>query len=247
MTIEYLLYQVLRLGSVLIVGYLAGLLVIHRGVKVNYTRKLFHFAIFFFPVLFAPDFDVDGNPVSLSASTGVILMLGLGLFLKPIRNRWSFASVLFRAIDRPEDRPYTLFWLSTQVITGYIVIVFFVIAFGHHGMGELMMIPILINGIGDGLAEPVGVRYGRHSYPVPAFLSSRRYQRTLEGSACVFITSLLVVPFFHDHFTGQQLITALIAMPVIMTLAEAFSPHTWDTPFIFLAGGFSLLAITQFI
>ncbi len=247
MTIEYLLFQVLRLGSVLIVGYLAGLLVIHRGVKVNYTRKIFHFAIFFFPVLFAPDFDVDGNPVSLSVSTGVILILGLGIFLKPIRQRWSFATVLFRAIDRPEDRPYTLFWLTTQVITGYIVIVFFVIVFGQHGMGELMMIPILINGMGDGLAEPVGVRFGRHSYSVPAFFSSRTYQRTLEGSACVFITSLLVVLFFHDHFTGQQLITALIAMPILMTLAEALSPHTWDTPFIFLVGGFSLLGITHFV
>jgi hypothetical protein len=31
-----------------------------------------------------------------------------------------------------------------------------------------------------------------------------------------------------------------------MTLAEAFSPHTWDTPFLFLVGGLSLLGIVHF-
>jgi hypothetical protein len=32
-----------------------------------------------------------------------------------------------------------------------------------------------------------------------------------------------------------------------MTLAEAFSPHTWDTPYMFLVGTVSLLGIMKFL
>jgi hypothetical protein len=31
-----------------------------------------------------------------------------------------------------------------------------------------------------------------------------------------------------------------------MTLAEAFSPHTWDTPFLMAAGYGGLLLVMQF-
>ena len=33
-------------------------------------------------------------------------------------------------------------------------------------------------------------------------------------------------------------------VPALTTLAEAVAPHTWDTPYMFLAGTASLLAVT---
>ena len=247
MTPEYLLYQGLRFFSVLLVGYVAGLLAIYGGVRVNYTRKIFHFAIFFLPILFAPEFDVDGNPLTLSISTGVILLLGLGMFMRPVRERLPLINTIYRGVDRPEDRPYTLFWLTTQIITGYIVLLLMVFLLQRNSVAELVMIPVLINGIGDGLAEPVGVRFGRYRYNVRAFLSKRRYQRSLEGSSCVFLTSIAVMVLFADHFTMSQFWTGIVAIPVLMTLAEAFSPHTWDSPFLFLVGGLTLLGIIQWV
>ena len=98
------------------------------------------------------------------------------------------------------------------------------------------MIPILVNGIGDGLAEPVGVRFGSLKYKTYALFSKIKYERTVEGSACVFFTSIIVIIFFHSSFTSAEFFSVLIIFPLIMTLAEAFAPHTWDTPFLFLFG-----------
>jgi len=104
--------------------------------------------------------------------------------------------------------------------------------------------PILINGIGDGLAEPVGVRFGRHPYQTKALFTRKKYVRTLEGSACVFLASIAILIYFHALFTPGQLVAALIILPLVMTLAEAFSPHTWDTPFLFLVGYLTLFVIS---
>jgi dolichol kinase len=114
-------------------------------------------------------------------------------------------------------------------------------------MMRLIYIPILIGGIGDGLAEPVGVRFGKRTYQVPALVSGRSYERTLEGSACVFLTSVVVVLAFHAMFTAPQLMVALAAVPLLMTLAEARAPHTWDQPFLFLTGSLALLGIVVWL
>ncbi|MFO7952724.1 MAG: hypothetical protein R6U91_07980 [Bacillota bacterium] len=62
----------------------------------------------------------------------------------------------------------------------------------------------------------------------------QKYGRTIEGSACVFLISIAVLVYFH----------ALFILPLVMTLAEAFSPHTWDTPFLFLLGYLTLFVIS---
>ena len=98
------------------------------------------------------------------------------------------------------------------------------------------LIPILIVGIGDGLAEPVGVKFGRLKYRTYALFSKMKFARTIEGSCCVLVTSIIVIFFYKHSFTPQELIAALISIPIIMTLAEAFSPHTWDQPFLFFTG-----------
>lgn len=40
-----------------------------------------------------------------------------------------------------------------------------------------------------------------------------------------------------------QFIVSLLVVPLIATLAEAKSPHTWDSPFIFFFTGITLLII----
>ncbi|MEA3359472.1 MAG: hypothetical protein U9R17_08740 [Thermodesulfobacteriota bacterium] len=143
---------------------------------------------------------------------------------------------MFLSFDRPEDRPYTLKWLSTQIIAGYIVIIPAIVLFVKTGYSSLIFIPVLINGIGDGLAEPVGIRFGKHKYKTKALFSKREYVRSLEGSSCVFIASIVILFLFQSSFSFIEFIWALILLPFAMTIAEAFSPHTWDTPFLFLTG-----------
>ena len=172
-----------------------------------------------------------------------LAVVSLAIYIKPVRKKSRIIERMFLSFDRPEDRPNTLLWLSTQITFGYLILIPAIIFFISIGYGDLILIPILVNGIGDGLAEPVGVRFGRLKYKTYALFSKRKYERTVEGSACVFFTSLIVIIFFHSSFTFSEFFSVLIVFPLVMTLAEAFAPHTWDTPFLFIFGFFTIYIV----
>jgi dolichol kinase len=243
---SYWAFEVVKIGSLFGIAYLCGLLVQRANVRVNYTRKINHFALFFLPMYLSRHFDFTPG-LDTTFLTGGLLVASLGLYVRPLRERSATLTTMFASFDRPEDRPHTLWWLQSQIVAGYLVLVPLAIVFTGLGHASLTLIPILINGIGDGLAEPVGVRFGRHTYSVRALHGGRRYTRSLEGSACVLITGFIVIALFHGHFTTPQFRAALLTVPLFMTLAEAFSPHTWDTPFLFLVGGGTLLGIVTLL
>jgi dolichol kinase len=227
------------------IAYGCGLLVRERGMKVNYTRKINFFALYLVPMLVDRLFPTVNSPEAASVRA-VFFMLLMAFFLKPVRERLKLAGTMFLSYDRPEDRPHTMFWLTTQLLAGYAVLIPMQVLFRKLGFAELIFIPILVHGFGDGLAEPVGVRFGKHKYSCRSLFNPRRYTRSLEGSACVFVAGLVAVIAFHASFTPAQFIAALLVVPLGMTLAEAFSPHTWDTPYMFLVGTGSLLGIMRF-
>src|SRR6266550_5862879 len=239
--------QAIIAGSFALIAYLAGRLVEATDLKVNYTRKINFFAIFLLPLLLSRLLPYEKSFLTIALRS----LVGAGMFIvliEPVRRRVPMFATMFRSFDRPEDRPHTLMWLSTQIIVGNLVLVPMGWLFAKRGISELMFVPVLIHGIGDGLAEPVGIRWGRHRYSTRVLLSrERRFTRSYEGSACVFIAALLAVLLFHNSFTVTQLVVALLTIPLIMTLAEAWSPHTWDTPYMFLAGTASLLAVKALI
>ena len=217
------------------IQYVSGSLVYYKGIKVNYTRKINHFSLFFVP-MFLDKFIPVKPSLELLIIGSILAVTGLIIYIKPVRSKSNFIQRMFLSFDRPEDRPNTLLWLSTQTAFGYLVIIPFLILFYTSGYEYLIIIPILVNGIGDGFAEPVGVRFGKHKYQTYALFSKVKYERTLEGSACVFITSIIVILFFQSGFTFSEFIYVIIIFPIIMTLSEAFAPHTWDTPFLFFFG-----------
>lgn len=54
--------------------------------------------------------------------------------------------------------------------------------------------------------------------------------------------------FLRQSFaTFWQFLVALLTLPMALTLAEAFSPHTMDTPFIMGVGGAMLFAIIKML
>ena len=217
------------------IQYVSGSLVYYKGIKVNYTRKINHFALFFVP-MFLDKFIPVKPSLELLIIGSILAVTGLIIYIKPVRIKSNFIQRMFLSFDRPEDRPNTLLWLSTQTAFGFLVLIPFIILFYTSGYEYLIIIPILVNGIGDGLAEPVGVRFGKHKYQTYALFSKIKYERTLEGSACIFITSVVVILFFQSGFTSSEFIYVIIIFPIVMTLSEAFAPHTWDTPFLFLFG-----------
>ncbi|MBL7922333.1 MAG: hypothetical protein JNJ40_18605 [Bacteroidia bacterium] len=227
-----------------LIVFLEGLLVLKFNWKVNYTRKINHFFVFFSPYLLKLIF-----PFNESFYTQVIIaMVGLStliIYIKPIRENIKIVAIMFAAFDRPEDRPHTLKWLFTQYLATYIVAVPLWLLFDRLGHAEAIPIIILINAIGDGLAEPIGITWGKHKYKVKALFTNTKYNRSIEGSVCVFLVSVLAICVYHNSFTTTQLIGAFIGVPIVATMAEAKSPHTWDSPFIFLFTGICLLLVYQ--
>lgn len=225
-----------------LLAILLGLLVNKFNVKVNYTRKISHFCVFFSPYAIKLIFPFQET----LASQVIIALVGLatlGIYLNPLRTRIKIVGLMFAAFDRPEDRPFTLKWLFTQYLVTYMVALPLWLIFNKMGHPEGIPIIILINAIGDGLAEPIGVTWGKHKYKVKALFSGGIYNRSYEGSATVFVTAITTIIFYRDCFTGNQFWAALLFVPVTSTLAEAKSPHTWDSPFIFLFTGLTLLLI----
>ena len=237
-----LLSGIIKLTILLLIQYASGSLVFYKGVKVNYTRKINHFALFFIPMFIDNIIPVQPS-IELLIIGSFVAIASLIIYIKPIRTNSRLIQRMFLSFDRPEDRPNTLLWLTTQTAVGYLIVIPIVIYFFKIGYENLLLIPILVNGIGDGLAEPVGIRFGRLKYKTYALFSKIKYERTIEGSACVFFTSIIVIIFFQSSFTSSEFICALVVFPIVMTLAEALAPHTWDTPFLFLFGYLTLYIV----
>ena len=96
------------------ISYGTGNLVVHMGVKVNYTRKINHFALFFIPMYLDTIFPYQES-LMLAVMGCVIGVFSLILYINPVRSRFQIANMMFLSFDRPEDRPHTLLWLSTQM------------------------------------------------------------------------------------------------------------------------------------
>jgi phytol kinase len=233
--------------ALLVIMLFSGSLARYFSVRVNYTRKINHFAIFFLPVFIDKQFNTETfTDIEYLSITAAVTALSFLAFYEPIRNLIPPYQLMFEGFDRPEDRPHTLAWIWTQIIAGFAVMIPMIWLFGEWGLSSLVLIPILINIVGDGLAEPVGIRFGTHEYKTKALFTSKEYVRTLEGSACVLITGFIVVAMHFEYFTTTQFILSMLLVPIIMTLTEAYSPHTWDTPFLMFTGYMSLLLIMQF-
>jgi phytol kinase len=190
---------------------------------------------------------MNNNPASHMIISQTLFMLAtLIIFIKPVRTNNSIIATAFSSFDRPEDRPYTLLWFASQGVTGYIVLVPIIAVFNHYHMFDLLSISILITVFGDGLAEPIGIRFGKHKYTTYSIFPIRKYVRSLEGSLTVFITGIIVVFIFVHSFTHTQFLIALATIPIAMTLTEAVSPHTLDNPLLVIIGSGLTFLIKNF-
>lgn len=176
------------------------------------------------------------DPVNLVFGVVTPLLWNLSL-LEGFRKRSRFLTICFNSFNRPEDYPFTLLWVTTGLIAGYFVLLGMVEWLKVYEASSLILITVFISVFGDGLAEPIGVRYGRHKYETYALFTKKRYVRSIEGSACVALSAISIVIAMYSYMSPYQFIFMLVAMPVVMTIVEAKSPHTWDNPFLHLVGG----------
>ena len=108
---------------------------------------------------------------------------------------------------------------------------------------DLLAIPLIITAFGDGLAEPIGIRFGKRFYQVKDLFGERIYTRSYEGSSMVFFSSIVALLSFKSLFPLQEFLGLFTVLPLLMTITEARSPHTWDNPFLYLVGGLTIYFI----
>ncbi|DAZ94937.1 TPA: hypothetical protein N0F65_012654 [Lagenidium giganteum] len=211
--------------------------------KVNYTRKLQHFAAYMVPLVIKSH--VSG-PLAL-AWGDFFSMMGFLVLIKPIREHSKFFMLQFNSLDRPEDRPETLKWIiAGNIAPGMFILLFFKWLLAD--FGALTFIIVFITGIGDGLAEPVGIAWGKHKYKTRGCFSPRKYTRSWEGSACVFMSGMIFPALQYADFANfTQVLAAMLILPPTMAYAEATAPHTMDTPVLMVGCGVILYAIVHLL
>jgi len=114
--------------------------------------------------------------------------------------------------------------------------------------GPLAAVGYLVAGCGDAIAEPVGLRWGRHRYRTPSFGTSEPTERSIEGSASVFVVSLIAAFVLFTQAalgvdTTSQAATIALAVAGAATIIEAVSPHGLDNLTVQLAAAGTAFAL----
>ena len=189
----------------------------HRySLRTGYSRKTFHFLIFFS----AMATHLAWGPKWVCLFGG---MTSLVIFYAVSRGS---GNVLYEAMAREKDAPHR---------THYIVVPYFATLIGGLAsnilFGPAATAGYLVAGWGDAVGEPVGVRFGRHTYRVPA----RRgvtCTRSYEGSTAVFAVSMVAVcaavAATPELAYSWRAVYAVPIIALVCALAEAVSPHGWD-------------------
>lgn len=242
--IFFMAASVFELGGKIFCSYL----VLKFNIRINFVRKLGlrpwrKLQAFVIPFLF-----VAGDKIIIDT----IFLFSLGQ-LKIIFTEWNVIRrhvpifrYAFVSWDRLEDRPYSMRYDMIEDVLRFLIYIPFIAIVDQK---VITLIPQLVNEFGDGLAEPVGLRFGKHRYKTKAIWHDGKfwngeYYRSLEGSAMVFLVTVLTLLFYASEFSSPQLLLSLICLPILLTVAEAISPHTADGPLIGLLGCTFLWAIT---
>lgn len=142
-----------------------------RGVRVAYTRKIFHFGIFSVAAGVHATWGLPGTN-----AYGVVVAL-LVLWAVARGEGHGFYEALARDSDRPRRSLFIVVPLVTTAVGGLASALL---------AGPFASVGYLVAGWGDAVAEPVGSRWGRHPYRVPS-LGGVPAERTLEGSLAVLL------------------------------------------------------------
>jgi phytol kinase len=192
-----------------------------RGVRVPYTRKIFHFGIFSGAALVHAVWGLGGT----NAYGGVVASLVVASVIAGDGNG------LFEALARDTDRPRRALFVVVPLITT-----------GVGGLasalwtGPYAAVGYLVAGWGDAVGEPVGARFGRHPYRVPS-LAGVPAVRTVEGSMAVFLVAWIAATLALTSLglTGGRIVGVGLACALGAAGVEAVSNHGLDNLTVQLA------------
>lgn len=197
-------------------GFLSGSLKRMAGWPTGYTRKLFHFLIFFT----AAGLHLWGGMPAVN-----ILGAGMGIYVLLVV-RAGEGNIFFESLAREKDAPRRGYFIVLPYLTtalgGLISNLFF---------GAFALMGYLIGGAADAVAEPVGVRFGKHRFKVPSLRKVECAERSVEGSLSVLISAFVLSAsafLFIHHLDGAHSLLAALLVSGAVVVVEAVSPHGAD-------------------
>ncbi|AZZ55481.1 hypothetical protein [Rathayibacter iranicus] len=218
--------------STLVMGNIATYFRRHKGWKDGYSRKFNHMghAVCAAPTIgFLPEPSL--TPTIVAATIGVAVIYGWSAV-----SRWPAVERIVAGSLRDRDVPYSRFFFFFPLILGNLGIVAAFVFFP----ADAARAGILAVAIGDGLAEPVGLRFGRNTtYRVPDLVFRRSNTKSLHGNAAVMLSAVAIAAVtFIAASTGPVwvIIAGSLAFGIAVAAIEALSPRGFDNLTISLGG-----------
>jgi phytol kinase len=213
---QILYYALVSAAAILVSAVLAGALKKYAGWKTGYTRKTLHFLIFFAAV-----------GLHLWGGMPAVNVLGAGMGIFVIYSVWAGdGSFFYESMAREKDRPRRGYFIVVPYLTTAAGGLVSNLLFG----GSAVM-GYALCGAADAIAEPVGVRFGKHKYRVPSLKKVNVAERSLEGSFSVLVVSLVLSFLFFVYLYQIQPVKAMLFSALLsgaVVLVEALSFHGGD-------------------
>ncbi|MFN8281979.1 MAG: hypothetical protein U0U67_02130 [Chitinophagales bacterium] len=197
--------------------------------RTGFTRKTFHFLIFFGALFFQIKFGLQGVFI---LGWSVTLVLIYAIFKRD-------GNLFYEALAREKDAPF-----RTKYIVYSYLATFFGGVLSNLFFGKFSLFGYAITGIADAIAEPVGTFFGKHQYRVFSFDKQKISYRSVEGSVAVFIASFFICLLLVQFLPYPHSLFSILIIAVVCTVVEAFSPSGFDNMLLQLVG--SWLAVLLF-
>jgi len=198
-----------------------------KGLRDGFSRKLNHFLLSALSgvCLFGLP---DESFVPTAVATSVLVLL---IYAWSAKSSREVVSRVIRSNVRDRDGERGNFFVFLPLVTGQIA-TYSALALVSPLYAKIAFCAM---GLGDGLAEPVGLRFGKRRYSIYDPVWRVRNTKSLEGSLAVFSVSLiacLVALWVGEQARGWELIAVALAFAALMTVVEAFSPRGMDNMLI---------------
>jgi phytol kinase len=217
---------VLFVAMVLLCWVLSGYLKVYLGVRTAYTRKINHAVALILGAFFFLPLPLDQARLSYRLAGAILFAL---ILLVCRYHQGGISKLIFQGYAREKDAPHEAFhiWFSWLVSLAGILLVDQL--FGNR---FILTLAVLLLGVGDALGEPIGVKFGKHSYSVRSIIYRQSSTRTVEGTGAVlassFITALLGLWLLGG--TSNHMVLPLLALILagLVAVVEAYTPHGLD-------------------
>lgn len=229
--------------STVIMGNVATYLRTRKGWRDGYTRKFNHFghAVCAAPTIgFLPEPHLV--PTVVVATVGVAVMYGWSALtcLPVIRG-------IVKGSLRDRDKPHGRFFFFLPLLTGNLAMVLCFVLFP----AEAARAAILAVAVGDGLAEPFGLRFGKKTtYKVKDLVFRRWNTKSIHGNAVVFLAAAGVSTWtlwFAFASAPLLVIFAVLVFAAAVSLVEALSPRGLDNMNIFIVGSLLMTGLIAWL